>query len=609
MPTKLNKRWVLGLLFALSLAFGGLVAGTGANAADIFSVNPAVGEVVDASRSSINFGSMAVNTTKSDEVIIKNSGDRALSMVVFARFAYSIPNVNSTLIDDSNSPALDSADWMVFGTTRVASYSLNLAVGRTVIVPVSITIPKGALPGVHSAAIVVATTLGAGAVTVAKRVALMTRVQIPGAFVPATSPTWVKDSTFYEMNIRNFTSGRTFRTAISRVANLRTLGIECVILDPIFPIGTSRIVGTIGSVFGVQDISTVNTSLGSIADFRALVTALHAAGIKVVLTVPLDKAAIDNNWVIDQPNWFLRDASYNLIPDPNAQYLGSYNYSNPKLPQFVYEALKPWVTSQDVDGFSFSGATTIPVNIVNSLTFRLQALKSLLIGTSDNLSLAYQPNALVFNGNDELRGLLEQTDTGLKTATNFAAATDSLNSYTGVNFPINVVSDYSTMVGLQTETARMGAALPLSVALTFTLPGAPGIFQGQEIGSIRALRPYDADNIVWPARDPAILATYIKLVKLKKGNAALFTGSEGGDATILRTTSPSLFAFKRTKGTNSVIVVVNLSRRALTARFDAGVAVNRFLFSNDRSVRLTATGNSVTLTAFDYEIYTAAVVR
>jgi glycosidase len=184
-----------------------------------------------------------------------------------------------------------------------------------------------------------------------------------------------------------------------------------------------------------------------------------------------------------------------------------------------------------------------------------------------------------------------------------------MNAYSGVNFPLNVVSNYSTMVGLQTETARMGAALPLAVALTFTMPGAPGIFQGQEVGSIKALKPYDADNIVWPAKAPAGLAIYQQLVKLKKANPALFTGSDGGALTPLKTTSTGLFAFKRTKGTNSVIVVVNLTKKSITAKFDAGAAANTFLFSSDKAAKLTATANAVTLAAFGYEIYTPAVIK
>jgi len=58
-----------------------------------------------------------------------------------------------------------------------------------------------------------------------------------------------------------------------------------------------------------------------------------------------------------------------------------------------------------------------------------------------------------------------------------------------------------------------------------------------------------------------------------------------------------------------VIVIVNLSKKSLTTKFDAGAAATMYLFSTDKSVKLTATGNAVTVPAFGYEIYTAAVVK
>jgi hypothetical protein len=68
-------------------------------------------------------------------------------------------------------------------------------------------------------------------------------------------------------------------------------------------------------------------------------------------------------------------------------------------------------------------------------------------------------------------------------------------------------------------------------------------------------------------------------------------------------------AFKRTLGKNSVIVIVNLSKKALTTKFDAGAAATMFLFSNDKSVKLAAKANAVTLPALGYEIYTPAAVK
>lgn len=604
--------WLLCLLLsALVLAASGSVAPVqSASAADAFSINPAVNGGVDASRSIIDFGTMAVAASKTDNVLVKNTGDKSLSLVVLARFSYQSPDGKSSLIDDTDAPAYDSAAWVTFGPNKVAAYSLNLAAGKSAVVPVYMTIPKGAYPGAHQAAIVVAAAVGTGTVTVAKRVALYMKVTVPGTLLPASSPTWVKTSSFYELNIRNFTAARTFKGALAQVDDLKLLGVGAVIMDPIFAIGTAQRAGTLGSIMAVSDLNAVNPSLGTVADFKALVTALKAAGIKVVLHVPLQNAAIDAKWTTDSPNWFVRNGTYDLVTDAATPYLATYDYSQPELRQAMFEALKGWVTTQDIDGYVFDNATAVDLNLVNELAYRLQSVKSVWLATNDPFSDAYQTNALVSNGNDDLRKLLEGMQAGTQTATTYSTIIGKMNDlYSGPEFPLNWVSNYDTMVGLKTETARMGAALPAAVALTFTLPGAPSIWQGQEIANIKALKPYDADNIVWPAKAPAGLATYIKLVKLKKLNSALFNAADGGEVVSLKTASTSLLAFKRTKGTNNVIVIVNLSKKALTTKFDAGAAATMFLFSTDKSVKLAASGNSVTVPAFGYEIYTPAVVK
>ena len=132
---------------------------------------------------------------------------------------------------------------------------------------------------------------------------------------------------------------------------------------------------------------------------------------------------------------------------------------------------------------------------------------------------------------------------------------------------------------------------------------------GDEVKSIRAIKPYDADTIVWPAKNPAEYATYQQLIKLRKQNEALFTGTSSSDAWILTTSSTSLLAFKRTSGKNTVLIVANLSKNSLTATFDAGSTISAFAFSTDKATALKAKANKIQLKAFGYEIYTLKAVK
>lgn len=579
-------------------------------AADTFSVNPAKNGVVDQTRSDLAFGAMNVSQVKTDNIFIQNTGDRALTFAVFARFSYTSDDGLNRLISDSNADPYDMAGWSLFGANKLATFTVSLTPGRSVVVPVQITVPKDAYPGVHDAAVVVAATLGTGTVGVAKRVALYMSAQVPGALKAVANPTWANDSVFYEANVRQFSATKDLVGTNARIDELKALGIEALILDPIFPIGKSKIVGTLGSVFAPTGLSTVNPSLGTIANFKTLKATAVKNGIKLILTVPLDKAAIDHPWVVDKPNWFKRDASYELSAVAGEPYLAIYDYSKTELRQAVISELMTWVVNEDVDGFVFSGATAVPLSFLNELTYRLQATKSLFIGTTDEQNSTFFVNSLSATRNDSLLTAIESIDDGLSTKTQYdTLLTQQKSKFTPPVIALNHLSSYGTMLKLQTETARFGAALGSAAALSFTLPGAPMIFQGQEVGSIKALKPFDADFIVWPKTLPTVYSTYVKLIKLKKLNEALFNENFGASAESLVTTSPSLFAFKRVKNKSTVIVVVNLSKKALTAKFNPGVTATLYLFTTNAAAKVTALNTSVTIPALGYQIYTAAVVK
>jgi glycosidase len=581
-----------------------------ATAADTFSVNPAKNGLVDQTRSELAFGAMSVGQVKTDNIFIKNTGDRVLTFAVFARFSYTSDDGLNRLISDSNADPYDMASWSLFGANKLATFTVSLTPGGSVVVPVQITVPKDAYPGAHDAAVVVAATLGTGTVGVAKRVALYMSAQVPGALKAVANPTWANDSVFYEANVRQFSATKDLVGTNARIDELKALGIEALILDPIFPIGKSKIVGTLGSVFAPTDLSTVNPSLGTMANFKTLKATAVKNGIKLILTVPLDKAAIDHPWVVDKPNWFKRDASYELSAVAGEPYLAMYDYSKAELRQAVISELMTWVVNEDVDGFIFSGATAVPLSFLNELTYRLQATKGLFIGTTDAQNAPFFVNSLSATRNDSLLTDIESIDAGLSTKTQYDTLLTRQNSkFTPPVIALNHLSSYGTMLKLQTETARFGAALGSAAALSFTLPGAPMIFQGQEVGSIKALKPFDADFIVWPKTLPTVYSTYVKLIKLKKLNEALFNENFGASAESLVTTSPSLFAFKRVKNKSTVIVVVNLSKKALTAKFNPGVTATLYLFTTNAAAKVTALNTSVTIPALGYQIYTAAVVK
>jgi hypothetical protein len=605
------KYWLtsIGVIFAL-LAGHTSTQLEPAKAADVFSIVPALNGKPDSTRTSLEFGTMAVGQKKSDNFIINNNGDRALVFFVFARFSYLSEDGQTRLIASTDSEPIGMAAWARLGAQKAASVNVSVAPGKSALVPLELTVPKDAFPGAHTAAVLVQAISGTGQVVVGKRVALNMTATVSGSLRPAVNPTWINDSVFYELNVRQFSATRNFTGAAARISQLKTLGVEAIVLNPIFPIGKTQMVGTLGSVFAPTDISKVNPSLGTITTFNSFVKSAQAAGMKVIMTVPLDTTAVDHPWVAAQPSWFLRDPNYALEPVPSKPFLATLNYKAEEMQLGVIKSLTSWVTASGVDGFVFTGATKVPVNFLNRLSFQLQRNKSLLIGTTDDLAPSYFTNSLTFTYSDKLREFLRTLSTGSQVKTTFGRnLTTEAALYKSPTFSFNYLSNYETMEALTTETATFKAALGTAAALSFTLPGAPVIFQGQEVGSIKVLKPYDSDFIVWPSKNPASYALYQKLIKLKKLNGALHNANFGSPVVSITSTSNSIFAFKRTSTTSNVIVVVNLSNKSVRAKISPGATGTMYKFSDGRPVTMLATGFDLTLPALSYEIYTKTVVR
>ena len=109
------------------------------------------------------------------------------------------------------------------------------------------------------------------------------------------------------------------------------------------------------------------TGLGQqVQEFKAMVKALHAAGIEVILDVVYNHTAEGNHLGptlsmkgIDNP------AYYRVVEDDQRYYMdytgtgNSLNVRNPHSLQLIMDSLRYWVTEMHVDGFRFDLASTL----------------------------------------------------------------------------------------------------------------------------------------------------------------------------------------------------------------------------------------------------------
>jgi glycogen operon protein len=123
---------------------------------------------------------------------------------------------------------------------------------------------------------------------------------------------------------------------------------------------------TIGFFAPEPKYSSSGDTGGQVAEFKAMVKALHRAGLEVILDVVYNHTVEGNQL---GPTLCFRGADnasyYRLVAD-NKRYYNDYtgtgntlNVTHPRVLQLLMDSLRYWVTEMHVDGFRFDLASTL----------------------------------------------------------------------------------------------------------------------------------------------------------------------------------------------------------------------------------------------------------
>ena len=116
-----------------------------------------------------------------DHVRVANAGTTPIHLMVFATDAHNDPDGAFTLLDTAETPTHAGA-WVRFdGREKV---ELDLAPGKSQVLPFTMSVPANATPGDHAAGIVVS-SVREGEVSLDRRVAIRLYARVSGELVPS----------------------------------------------------------------------------------------------------------------------------------------------------------------------------------------------------------------------------------------------------------------------------------------------------------------------------------------------------------------------------------------------------------------------------------------
>ena len=467
----------------------------------------------------------------------------------------------------------------------------------------------------RAAAVVAALLVGAASIGVGAEASGGTPTAVNALTRPPAAPAypdWFRDATIYEVNIRQYTKAGTFKAFQAHLPRLKSLGVKVLWLMPINPIGEVKRLGSLGSYYSVRDYTKVNPEFGTAKDFKALVAAAHKQGFTVILDWVANHTAWDNPWVTQHPDWYTRNASGDIISPAGTGWsdVADLDYSSPGLRAAMADAMAMWVRDYDVDGFRCDVAGMVPADFWEAAVAKLRAIKPVLMLAENQSNADLLDDAFLLNYNWSLLREFQNIGHGWVDSSRIAdlmATQADPSVYPRGSMPMNFLTNHDENSWNGTEYERFGAAVPALTVMSFTLPGAPMVYTGQEIGLRKRLKFFDKDEVPWPAKPTSIWMGQLitKLAAAKKNNPALFNGAAGGSLRWLPNGDVSeAFTYARVLGSSRVIVVANPSESAVRVSLPLGTLAGKYKrLSDARSVTLAAR-QVFDLPAFTWQVYT-----
>ncbi len=456
---------------------------------------------------------------------------------------------------------------------------------------------------------------------------------------------WARGAVFYEVFVRSFSDadgdgvgdlrGLTAKLDYLNDGNPAThddLGVDALWLMPIFASPSYH-------GYDTTDYEHVNPAYGSDADFDALLAAAHRRGLKVIVDLVLNHTSSQHPWFVEadgSPNAARRDWYVWRTDDPgwtqpwggnnhtwhagrSGVYYGVFwggmpdlNWRNPQVRSTMAGIAARWL-ARGVDGFRLDATRHLVENGPDqdqvdqpethaalrefSAAVRRAKPESILVGenwTESAAIAAYYGDAKALPGGDELpmsfdfplagaivdsvqSGRAESVEQTLRAIARFYPA-GALDAPFLTNHDMRRVA--ST---LQSDARKLRSA----AAVLLTLPGAPFLYYGEELGlqngpggddtfkrtpmpwnaapggGFSSAKPWfdfapgrERENVAAETGDArSLLSHYRRWVALRHSAAAL----RDGDLELISAANPAVLAFTRTAASERVLVAHNLS--------------------------------------------------
>ena len=402
---------------------------------------------------------------------------------------------------------------------------------------------------------------------------------------------WAYESVFYQIYPLGF-CGAPFENdgvlehrilkVLDWIPHMEKLGIDAIYFSPVFESDTHG--------YNTRDYSKIDCRLGTNEDFKQVVQALHAHGIKVVLDGVFNHVGrgfhafqdvVKNRENSPYLHWFHISLEGNSNYNDGLWYEGwegnydlvKLNLGNEEVVQHILNSVKGWVDEFDIDGLRLDVAYCLSDEFCRRLREYCDGLKNdfFILGE-------------VLHG--EYGRMLAQKN--IHSVTNYQCYKGLYSAFNSYNM-FEIIHSLLRLFGPEDWTVARGAHLlsfvdnhdvtrvasilenpahlPLIYAMTFGMPGIPCVYYGSEWGA--KAQKSEGDPALRACFEQPVfneLSEWIsKLAEAKKHSKAL---NYGGFRSVVLTNRQCIF--ERNCDGERVFVAINADGAPYTAHFDAG---------------------------------------
>jgi len=416
-------------------------------------------------------------------------------------------------------------------------------------------------------------------------------------------PEWSKNATIYEVNIRQYTEEGTFNAFKEHLPRLKELGADILWLMPIHPIGEKNRKGPLGSYYSVKDYKGINPNFGNKKDFKELVDKIHEQDMRVIIDWVANHTAWDNHLIEEHPEWYSKDSSGNFhAPVEDWPDVVDLDYDNQELRKYMRNAMKYWVKEFNIDGYRCDVASMVPTDFWNKTRKSLDQIKPVFMLAEANEPELHE-EAFDMTYAWDLHFIMNEVAKGKKNAEDLKKklAKDQ-KKYPEGAYRMLFTSNHDENSWKGSVYERLGEGVETFAVLTYTLPGMPLIYNGQEACMDKKLEFFKKDKIDWKTCEMTDL--YKKLNKLKKNNKALWNGNQGGSYEKIKTNNrKETFAFMREKEGNTILVVTNLSDSPSKVALKGKKYVGKYTDYFSKETKELKKKSSVNLDKWEYKVF------